>query len=479
MSNLKRQAITGVKWNFVQQFSVQVINFAVQVILARLLMPEMFGLIAMIMVFISIGQSLMDSGMTSSLIRTEKPDQTDYSTVFATNIVISIIIYSLIFLIAPTIANFYNQLVLTDLLRLLSISFIVNAFVAVHIAKLTKEMNFKQQMKLQIPSVIISAIIGVTLAYKGYGVWSLVWLNLSRSIAFAIQAWFFIDWKPSLSFNKDRFLYHFKFGYKLTLSGLIDTIYNDSYRIIIGKLFSPASVGFFNQAETMRLFPVNQISVVMNRVTYPYFSNIKNDVQLKEAYRKTMKMIIFVTAPLMLLLIIIAKVGFIFVFGEKWLPSVFYFQILAFASIVRPIGSYNLNILKVKGKSDTFLKVEIYKKLVGILAIIIGLQYDILGLVISLAVVSYVWLFMNMHYCGSLINFPLIEQIKNLAPILIIGLITMIPSIYFHNFIYTLSNSNLLTIVSTTLLYMSIYFLLIFLTDKKLLTLIKHSLINK
>ena len=201
--SLKRQAISGVKWNFVQQLSVQIINFAVQVILARLLMPEMFGLIAMIIVFISIGQSLMDSGMTSSLIRTKKPSQIDYSTVFVTNMIMSLLVYIFVFIIAPYISAFYDQAILTNIVRLFALTFIMNAFVAVHLAKLTKEMNFKLQMQLQVPSTIISGIIGVVLAYMDYGVWSLVWLNIIRSALFTAQAWLFIDWKPSLVFNKE------------------------------------------------------------------------------------------------------------------------------------------------------------------------------------------------------------------------------------------------------------------------------------
>ena len=164
-----------------------------------------------------------------------------------------------------------------------------------------------------------------------------------------------------------RFKYHFNFGYKLTLSGLLDTVYNDAYRIVIGKFFTPAAVGFFNQAETMRLFPVQQISSVMGKVTYPLFSNINGDIQLKNAYRITMKLVLFAVIPIMLILIVVAKEGFVFLFGEKWLPAVPYFQILATASIIRPISSYNLNILKVKGRSDLFLKVEIIKKIIGVI----------------------------------------------------------------------------------------------------------------
>src|SRR5690606_30858750 len=195
-------------------------------------MPQDFGLVAMIMVFISIGQTLMDGGMTSSLIRMKRPDQLDYSTVFVANFIVSLGIYLFVFAIAPLIADFYNQETLKNILRVFALTFVIRSFVAVHVAKLTKEMNFKTQMRLQIPSTIIGAIVGVVLAYKGYGVWSLVWLNLIQTIVFTIQNWIFIKWRPSFIFNKKRFKYHFNFGYKLTLSALLDSIYNDGYRIV-------------------------------------------------------------------------------------------------------------------------------------------------------------------------------------------------------------------------------------------------------
>lgn len=419
--SLKQQAISGVKWNFLQQFSVQVINFGVQIILARMLMPEMFGLIAMIIVFISIGQALMDSGMTSSLIRTKNPDQTDYSTVFVTNLLMSSVIYVITFLLAPYIAAFYNQEVLTDIVRVLALSFVIRAFVAVHIAKLDKEMNFKLQMKLQVPSVIISGVVGVTLAYMGYGVWSLVWLNLAQAIAFTLQSWIVIPWKPTLVFNKERFLYHFKFGYKLTLSSLIDTIYNDLYRIIIGKFYTPAQVGYFNHAETMRLFPVQQISSVMGKVTYPFFSNINNDIALKNSYRITMKLITFAVLPVMLSLILVAEEGFRFLFGDKWLPAVPYFQILALASIIRPISAYNLNVLKVKGRSDLFLQVEIIKKVVGVIFLVAMLRHGVTGMAIGLLAYSYVSYLINAVVSGRLIAYSLFSQIIDVALYVFIG----------------------------------------------------------
>lgn len=472
--SLKKQAISGVKWNFAQQFSVQIINFGVQIILARLLMPEMFGLIAMVVIFISIGQTLMDGGMTSSLIRTKNPDQLDYSTVFVTNIIVSCIIYGVVYLFAPYIAKFYNQAILTDIVRLFALTFVIRALVAVHDAKLTKEMNFKLQMKLQIPATIISGIVGVAMAYKGYGVWSLVWLNLVQAIIFTVQYWVFVDWRPSLIFDKNRFKYHFDFGYKLTISGLINTIYNDAYRIVIGKFFSPAAVGFFNQAETMRLFPVNQITSVVGKVTYPLFSKINDDLRLKSVYRITMKLLLLCVVPVMLSLILVAEEGFRFVFGDKWLPAVPYFQILALASIVRPVSVYNLNILKVKGRSDLFLKSEIIKKILGVIILLIGLQFQVTGLAISLTVFSYFSFMINMHYSGVLISYSMLEQMKDTIHLYGIGIAIYVTLYIFKKYSQPYFYNDFITIIVFGAVFVSLYLFIALLFDKKLFITIKN-----
>ena len=472
--SLKKQAISGVKWNFAQQFSVQFINFGVQVILARLLMPEMFGLVAMVIIFISIGQTLMDGGMTSSLIRTKNPDQLDYSTVFVTNIIMSFLIYGIVYFFAPYISEFYNQAILTDIVRLFALTFVIRALVAVHVAKLTKEMNFKLQMKLQIPATVISGVVGVAMAYKGYGVWSLVWLNLVQAIIFAIQYWLFVDWRPSFIFDKERFKHHFDFGYKLTLSGLIDTIYNDAYRIVIGKFFSPAAVGFFNQAETMRLFPVNQISAVVGKVTYPLFSKIDNDVALKSVYRITMKLILLCVVPIMLSLILVAEEGFRFVFGEKWLPAVPYFQILSLASIIRPISTYNLNILKVKGRSDLFLKVEIIKKVLGVIILLIGLQFQVIGLVISLTIFSFLSLLINMYYSGVLISYSIYEQIKDTIHLYTIGIVIYLILYMLKTYSQSYFNHDFVIIITFGSIFISLFLCITFFLDKELFNTIKN-----
>ncbi|PYE30413.1 O-antigen/teichoic acid export membrane protein [Idiomarina fontislapidosi] len=446
--NLKRKAITGVKWSFVQQFSVQVINFSVQVILARLLMPEMFGLIAMVIVFISIGTALMDGGMTSSLIRTKNPEQVDYSTVFVTNLIVSILIYVVVYLSAPYIAIFYEQEVLTDVIRLLAVSFVIKAFVAVHVAKLTKEMNFKLQMQLQLPSTFISGTVGVTMASIGFGVWSLVWLNLVQAIVFTVQSWVFIPWKPSLIFDKSIFRRHFKFGYKLTIASLIDTIYNDAYRIVIGKFFTPAQVGYFHHADTLRLFPVQQISAVVGKVSYPFFSDLDCDKALKMAYQKLLKLLLIIVIPLMLSLILIAEPGFRFIFGEKWLPAVPYFQILAIVSIFRPVSAYNLNILKVKGRSDVFLILEVLKKIAGVAFLIGGVYFGIIGLVLSFSIFSIVSYVVDMYFGGRKINYEVWEQISDIYPLLKAGFVSFIASFSLKAVLSDLIQSDFLQIIT-------------------------------
>lgn len=474
--SLKTKAVGGLIWTFAQQFSVQLINFGVQIILARLLMPEMFGLIAMLAVFIAIGQSLMDSGMTSSLIRTKNPNQLDYSTVFLTNVSISTLVYIIVFFIAPSIANFYEQDILKDILRVYAISFVIKSLIAVHIAKLTKEMNFKLQMKLQIPSTIIGAIVGISLALNGYGVWSLVWLNLAQSIGFALQIWFFVKWRPSLIFNLESFKYHFSFGYKMTISGLIDTIYNDSYRIVIGKFFSPSITGFFNQADMLRNFPVLQLSSVVNKVTYPLFSEITSDGQLKNAYKNTMQLLFFLVVPIMMILIVVAKEVFLFLFGTKWLPSVPYFQILALASIVRPIGSYNLNILKVKGRSDLFLKVEVIKKIIGFTAILVAIQFGIMGLVISSVIVAHLSTFINMAFSGRLIDFSLVEQLKICYIIYFIGLVCLVMSYFLRIELMNFIDSPFYLLTTISAFFVTVYLILSYTLEREVFLLINRIL---
>ena len=417
MSTLKQKALTGVLWSALQQLSTQAISFIVSVILARLLLPSEFGLIAMIGVFMGIGATLMQAGLGSSLIRTDNPTQDDYSTVFFFNLIGSIFIYLLIFLVAPAIAAFYQQEILIEIIRWYGIVFIINAFAMVQTTRLTKMLNFKTQTQVAIPATVVSGSVAIFLAYKGYGVWSLVVMAIVQAAVSALQLWIFTAWKPTWVFHKQKFKTHFKYGYKLTLSGLLDILFNNAYVLIIGKFFAPAQVGFFNRADTLKQLPVGNIVAILGKVTFPLFAEIKNDTaRLKSVYKKMMQVVVFLVAPTLLLMAVLAEPLFRFLFTDKWLPAVPYFQILCWNGILFPIHSYNLNILKVVGRSDLFLKLEILKKIMITIVIVISFQYGIYGLLYGSVVTSVLAFFINTHYTGHYIHYTAWEQAKDCVP---------------------------------------------------------------
>lgn len=468
----------GVVWTFLQQFSVQAINFAVQIVLARLLMPSDFGLVAMIAVFIAIGQSLSDSGMSTSLIRNKTNSENDYGTVFITNLAVSLLIYLIVYAGAPLVAQFYEQPILTDLLRLYALVFVISAFSAVQLAKFSKELKFKIQFTYQLPSVVIGAFTGVLLAYQGYGVWSLVWLNIVQNLSFALMLWLFHSWRPQFLFDRSIFFYHFNFGYKLTASSLLHTVYLNLYKIIIGKQFSASSVGYFTQADSLRLFPINQLSTVLNKVTFPLFASISEDsVKLRQAYVSAMRLVLSLSAAMMLILILVAEPLFLLVFGEKWLPSVLYFQILCVASIFLPIGTYNLNILKVKGRSDLFLRVEVMKKVIGVVALVAAIPFGIEAIVWSLCGTNILFAYLNGYFSGKFIDYNILDQLKGslhaiglaIVPVLVFyGIQNMYPALMEFN--------NLMKIILTTLIYSVLYVPMVWVFNKNLKADIKRIL---
>lgn len=455
--SLRQKSIKGVFWVFLQQFSNQAVTFVISIFLARILLPEDFGLIGMITVFMALSQVLLNAGLTQSLIRQAKPLQIDYSTVFFFNITASLILYLIIFLCAGFIADFYSQPILTNIIRIYSVTIIINAFGAVQFTKLTKEMDFKTQMTVTVPSLIISGIVGVILAYLDFGVWSLVYMAVIQSLMSTIQVWIRSGWIPSWEFSKRRFRYHFNFSYKLGLSGIINSIYSNIYQIIIGKFFAPALVGFYTRAVTMKNLPVTNIANTLNKVTYPMFAEIQNDnIRLKKVYKMLMQSVIFILAPVMIYLMVVAEPLFRFLFTEKWLPAVPYFQILCISGIVFPIHSYNLNILKVKGRSDLFLKLEIVKKILGVIVIVISLQYGIIALLWGQLASSILAMFINSYYSGNFIDYKIWNQLKDITPILILAGLTGVLGWYLDTR-YFIELNDILRIIIPGILGLSLF----------------------
>ena len=351
----KKQALTGVFWSSIQSFGTQGVSFIISIVLARLLLPEEFGLIAMITVFMSIGNVLLNAGLGESLIRTKDPTEEDYSTVFFFNLIVSVVIYAIIYFSAPWIADFYNQPLLIDVVRWYSIVIVINAFSVIQVTRLTKQVDFKTQMKVSLPATFLSGFFGVVLAYKGFGVWSLVWMAILNSILNMLFLFYNTKWFPSLVFLVDKFKHHFSFGYKLTFSGLLDIVFNNAYNIIIGKYYQPAILGFYDRANKLKNLPVQTLSMIVSRVTYPIFAEFKDDnVRLKRAYKKVMQLLVFIIAPFLLILSVLAEPLFRFLFTEKWLQAVPYFQILCWNEILYPVHSFNLNICTSSYQSGIF-----------------------------------------------------------------------------------------------------------------------------
>ena len=460
--SIKEKTISGVIWTFTQQVGVQGVNFVVQLFLARILLPEAFGLIAMVQIFMAIGSALMDGGMTASLIRMEKPDQRDFSTVFFTNLFSSIFIYIILFFSAPYVSQFFKQPLLTPIIRVYTVSFIIQALVGVQTTKLTKEMNFRLQMYMQLPSTICGGLVGLFLAYKGAGVWSLVWMHLTTTFLFMLQHWFRTDWRPSCIIDRQKFRFHFNFGYKLTLSSLITSVYIHSYTLIIGKLYSATQLGFFNQANTLRMFPVTNITIALQKVTYPVFASLQhNNEKLKHAFRRITLLVFFIICPLMLSLILLAKPLFRFALTEKWLPAVPYFQILCISAIVYPHSIYNLNIVLAKGRSDLHFKLELIKKGCSVLFFLLIIPFGIWGVVYASAISMLVQAFINALYSGRMINYSLRSQVKDIMPTILIAAASMLIVYFLHVSLGDALNAgDLFNIISGFFFYFLFYILI-------------------
>ncbi|WP_207533044.1 lipopolysaccharide biosynthesis protein [Desertivirga arenae] len=478
--SLREKTVSGISWSLAEQFGSKIVGFVISIILARLLLPEQFGLIAMLSIFISIGNSLMDSGLTSSLIRTNDANQRDYSTIFFFNLIGSVLIYSIIYIAAPLISGFYKQSLLTNIIRVYSISFIINAFFSIQSTRLTKEMNFKAQTAIKVPSSIVGGISGIVMAKMGLGVWSLVAMYLLNSFCSTLLHWIYSDWRPSFLFDRNSFKRHFFFGYKMTISGLLETLYQNIYVVIIGKNYPASQLGFYSRADTISQLPISNISIAINKVTYPVLAKISDDSsKLKEVYRQLLQQIIFCNTPILICLSVIAEPLFRFLLTEKWLTAVPYFQILCLAGISYPLHSYNLNILKVKGRSDLLLQLELVKKVISIVGIICVIPYGVLGLLYFQLAFSFVSYLINSFYSGKIINYPVKEQVADVYPSLLLASIAGYICYLFDFYLSYYQVVDLARIIISSFIYFAAYLGASYLLKLTAITNLKHLILRK
>jgi O-antigen/teichoic acid export membrane protein len=459
--NLVYKSITGSFWSFVDIVFNKVVYFIATLVLARLLGPVEFGYIGLILVFVAIGNTLIDSGLSVSLVRTKKLDDKEYSTVFYFNITLSIITYLFIFLISPYVADFYNLPILKNLVRVYCLSFIISAFRIIPQVILIKNMNFKKITLLNIPGNIIGLVLGVWMAMHDYKIWSIVSLHLSTQLVTSLLFWFSIKWKPKLLFSFSVMKHHWNFGYKLMLSAQLNTLFDNIYNILIGKFYSIQTLGYYERAFTLNNYPVSVLSGIINKVSLPLLSNLQEDQKrMKSAYRNILMSSFFISAPLMLGALVIAKPLFVLILGDQWLPAVPFFQILCLAYMLYPIHSLNVNILSVYGRSDLFLKLEIIKKIMVLLLILATIKYGVYGLVWSSVLASFAGLFINTYYTGSLILYYTKDQLKDILPTLLHAIImaTFMFAIYSFLSTYSVFIQLMLPTFFGVLIYFSVTF---------------------
>lgn len=448
--SLKRQSLNGALWTFIDIFVNKGAYFIATIILARVLGPKEFGIIGMITLFTAIGNTLIDGGMSTSLLRTNELTEKDYSTVFIINVITSLIVYLILFFLAPVLASFYNQQVLVDVLRVYGLGIIINSFRSIHSVKLTKDLQFKKLTILNLPGNIISLFTAIWMGYLGYGVWSLVYLFLINQLASTLLFWVYIKWKPSLQFDFMKFKYHFRFGYKLLLSAQLNVIFENIYNVLIGKFYNIKILGIYERAYTFNSYPVSVLSSIIIKVSLPSLSSIKDDPErLQNAYKNIMQVAFFISASGLCFGALLAPQFVSLVLGNSWLQVIPFFQILAFSFVFYPIHSLNINILSVFGRSDLFLKLEVIKKLTFLIIISISFNFGILGLVWSSVINSILGLIINTYYSGRFLNYPTLRQFRDLLPTFSVVLISM-----FIIYIYlTINNSShIVQIISSFIL---------------------------
>jgi teichuronic acid exporter len=419
-SDLRAKTTRGLLWSSVDRFSNQGMQFVFSIILARILQPKDYGVIAMLLIFTAIAGTFVDSGFSSALIR--KPDlkEKDLSTAFYFNIVVGMVCYFLLFLISPYVADFYNEPILSPILKVVGLPVFFNSLTVVQRAQFTRKVDFKTQAKISLLSTVLSGIIGVIMAYKGFGVWALAGQNVSSSIIGSFLLWYYSKWRPQTGFNKDSFQYLFGYGSKLLASGLLDTTYNNIYPMVIGKFFSATQLGFFSRAQTFAALPSSNITNILQRVTFPVLSMIQNDEEgLRRNYRKILRTSAFIIFPMMMGLCALASPLINVVLTSKWNGCVLYLQIICLAMMWYPIHAINLNLLQVKGRSDLFLRLEIIKKIVGVSIMCVTIPLGITSMCIGLVVSSLIALVINTYYTGKLINVGYIRQMRDLFSVFI------------------------------------------------------------
>lgn len=424
--NIRSQVLSGTKWNAIANFSKQGVSFCLSIVLARLLMPEEFGLLAMIAIFTNVAQLFVSAGLGSALIQKKDCTNDDYSTVFYFNIVVSLFFYMVLFFTAPLIARFYNQPILVSLVRWSSLSLLIGALGMVQQTIFYKELKFKLTSIISIVAAVVSAVVGITMALLGCGVYALVGQMLASMFVSTIIVWVISSWRPQLIFSKKSFKELFGFGSKLLASGLLETIYSSIDSLLIGKIFSAELLGFYTRAKSTKDLPINNTTSLIASTLFPIFSKITDDGKLADVSVKIYSLFAYIVLPLMAGLIVVAAPFIEVLYSAKWLPATSYLQIICVSGVVYPLSLVLCQVILAKGASGVFFILEIWKKVVGTIAMLIGLCFGIESFLWALNIGLFLALLLNIYYVAKVIPISKKNYILSLLPSLLLSIFMML-----------------------------------------------------
>ena len=433
--SLKNKTIKGVGWSAADALLGQGVTFIVGLVLARLLSPDEYGLIGICLIFTTVLNGIVDSGFSNALIRKKDVTDEDYNTMFTTNMAISIVLYVLLFISAPFVSDFFHRIELIALVRVTGLVLFFNALSITQVTILTKNIDFKTKTKASLVSAIISGVIGIAMAFMGYGVWSLVAQQLSKQLLYTLCLWVLSKWWPKFTFYKDSFKYMWGFGWKLLASGILNNVWNQLYQVVIGRCYTSSTLGHYTRANEYASIFSSNLTLIVQRVSYPVLAEIQDDKErMVQGYRKVIKVTMFVTAVCMISLGAVSEPLIYTLIGTKWHEAATYLPLICISMSLYPLHAINLNILQVLGRSDIFLYLEILKKIVGIVPIVIGIFCGIYYMLLASILTGVISLYLNTWYTGKTLNYSFWKQLRDITPSYFTALVIAL-AVYFLKYL--------------------------------------------
>lgn len=418
--SLKEKAINGVMWSAVDRFSSQGIQFIFGILIARILLPEDYGAVVALGIFLAVAQAFIDSGFGNALVRKNDRTDDDFNTVFYFNVAVSAFFCLLLFLGAPLIASFFKTPLLVQVTRIVSFTLVINALGAVQATKLTIDLDFKKKAIISIITITFMGVVGLWMAYKGYGVWALVAQNVVGSSVRTILQWVFVRWYPRLRFSMKSFKEMFSFGSKLLATSLIDVLWGNMYNLVIGKFFTQASLGLYNRAESFASFPSSNIYGLVQGVLYPSLCKVQDDKErLKNGYRQFIKLSSYVVFPMMIGLAAVADPFIHLILKDQWAGAIPLMQLLCFSLVWYPISAINITFPNILGRSDLYLKAVIWNKVIEVIVLVATVPFGLMAMVMGKLIITAINLAINTYFTKVLVDYGLLSQLKDISAVIL------------------------------------------------------------